>query len=508
MNLAPKFDRSFWLFVALGIALRCIALTQPLVDAHAIRQCQTADATRSLIDEPGFNLSSRIPWAGDIDARYLQELPIYNYLVIGIYHLLGNLDASGKVTSILLWVAGFVVLQSLSRRILDRDQAIWANLLFVLAPLNVFYGQAFMPEMLIQLLAISFVVSILWYNEHPAADRWMLCAGLGLLGLLIKLPAIAHLYLILPFVVWQREKWKMLLRPRYWIGAIVTLMAVKLWTHYADSINVEYVPEWTTRGNLERFVGTLTNRFQLKPWLMVCFYLAGLVSPAPSLLAIGYGFLSLVRRFQDHAILVRWLVALIVYYLLWFGNAGPTGQSYYNFPALVPLCALFGIGMARLLGLRAFESWRPIAATIAIALVLGAAVPAYAHLFRQDRHLFDAAVWAKRNTPPGDIILFRPNHRGDVIDYPNNPVPGYYSERPTFIWTQSADERIKRAALERATWAMVTLPDGGREPAGALKFVNRIRAAPREPESVDWLQESGFMPFAQEPEFRAYKRAR
>ena len=59
VSLGLKLDRSVWLFLLMGIALRCVAINQPLVDAHVIRQCQTAAATQSLINQPGFNVSSR-----------------------------------------------------------------------------------------------------------------------------------------------------------------------------------------------------------------------------------------------------------------------------------------------------------------------------------------------------------------------------------------------------------------------------------------------------------------
>lgn len=90
-----KLERSFWLLLVAGVVLRCLALRQPLLDAHLTRQCQTAAATESLIEAPGFDLSSKIPWAGDRNVRYLQELPLYNYLVMAVHHLIGNLDVSG-----------------------------------------------------------------------------------------------------------------------------------------------------------------------------------------------------------------------------------------------------------------------------------------------------------------------------------------------------------------------------------------------------------------------------
>src|SRR2546428_10163432 len=169
--MRPKPERSFWLFLFVGIALRCVAINQPLVDAHLLRQCITAAATESLIDEHGFNLSSSIPWVGDIDERYVQELPLYNYLVIRVHRVIGNLDMSGKIVSILLWAAAFFCLQFIWRRLLDREQTFWANLLFVIAPLSVFYGQAFMPEMLVQLLAFAFILLAIRYDEAPTVSR-------------------------------------------------------------------------------------------------------------------------------------------------------------------------------------------------------------------------------------------------------------------------------------------------------------------------------------------------
>ena len=172
-----KSARSFWVFLILGILLRSVALNQPLVDAHLLRQCQTAAATKSMIEQPGFPLTARIPWLGDLDAHFVLELPLYNYIVMGVHRLTGNLDLSGKLTSIMLWAVSFGLLQSLWRRMFDGAQTFWANLLFVSAPLEVFYGQTFMPEMLIQTLAFAFVLLSLRYYEAPTLSRWLACSA-------------------------------------------------------------------------------------------------------------------------------------------------------------------------------------------------------------------------------------------------------------------------------------------------------------------------------------------
>ena len=159
--------RPFWILLLIGIALRLVALNQPLVDSGLLRQVQTAAATKSLIEQPGIPLSSQISWLGNLDARYVQELPLYNYLVIPVFKITGHLDASGKLVSVALWALSFWLLQKVWRRILTPQQTFWANLLFVVAPIGVFYGQAFMPEMLIQTLAFGFVILTMRYDEIP-----------------------------------------------------------------------------------------------------------------------------------------------------------------------------------------------------------------------------------------------------------------------------------------------------------------------------------------------------
>jgi len=51
-----KFDRSVWIFLLIGVALRCVAINQPLVDAHLIRQRQTVGGNEK--PDRGAELSS------------------------------------------------------------------------------------------------------------------------------------------------------------------------------------------------------------------------------------------------------------------------------------------------------------------------------------------------------------------------------------------------------------------------------------------------------------------
>ncbi len=91
-----------------------------------------------------------------------------------------------------------------------------------------------------------------------------------------------------------------------------------------------------------------------------------------------------------------------------------------------------------------------------------------------------------------------------MIDYPFNPIIAYYGKRPTFVWTRYTPEAYRRAALERAKYAVVTPP----APAvgGVLALVNRLRHSSHSPEPTDWLETSGFHMFVTEKGFVVYRK--
>jgi hypothetical protein len=322
--------------------------------------------------------------------------------------------------------------------------------------------------------------------------------------MLVKPTEISHLYLILLGLIFTRERFKALLRPRYLIAGVVTIAAIKLWGNYADAVNVGSFSFGSSQENLRGYIGTWDSRFHLVPWAMLGLYVAAFIVPGPAALGSAYG-LWIFLRTQREKILELWLLSLLVFYVLWFGN-GAARQSYYNLPALAPLCALFGIGMTKLLGSRYVLRWRRAAIIGAVLLVLLPAIPAWQYLFQPDRQILAAALWVRANTKPGDLILFRPNHRSEMIDYPFNPTIAYYGRRPTFVWTRNTPEPYRKAALERANYAVVTLP----QPAasGLLGIVNRFRHFNRPPEPTDWLESSGFQIFVKQIDFLVYARNR
>ena len=171
-------NRQSWLWLVLGIALRLILIGQPSVEDNSwIRQTQTADAIQSWIAQGYPSWDAAVSWRGDTGARLAMELPVYNLIVYGGTILGVCLNVAGRGVSMLLWAASFLIVQQIWKHWLNPKESFWANLLFVFSPLSIAFGQAIMPEMLVQLLVIGMVLQAVRYGERPKAAIWWAMAA-------------------------------------------------------------------------------------------------------------------------------------------------------------------------------------------------------------------------------------------------------------------------------------------------------------------------------------------
>ncbi|MEO8204861.1 MAG: glycosyltransferase family 39 protein [Chthoniobacterales bacterium] len=489
----------FIAFLVIGILMRLAAINQPLIDAHSERQCYTAACSRSLSEQSGWPISFMPNWCGDQVVHLALEFPVYNYLTIFLTHVTGNLDVSGKLLSILFWALSFFVIQGIWRKLLSERETFWANFLFVFSPLSVFFGQVFMMEMLVQFLACTMILTLLRYRESGRLLDYCLFVLVGILGMLIKPPIIAHLFLVALFVFWQRDKWHLLFRWRYWIGGILTLTIMFLWSRYLTGVNVDY--GWTPDTILAYHLRTLADRINPINYLRIGGYLSVFVTSLPGMLIVFIG-IFLFRRRSNSGFVWCWLFSIVVYYLvLGFGPA--TGHSYYSLPALPLMCLFFGAGFAHVLDFRSKGEriWKPLLiAAIAISLVGGSL-----YLFRQDRVIYESAIWMRDNSAPKDNVIFVPGHDRGFINFPHEAIFAYYSNRKIWLFTYKLSEKDRQHALETAEWVVVTTPPGQLSALEKLRLAWRFETPAAAPKTT-WLDNSAFAPYFTGKQFVVYKR--
>ena len=446
-------NRQAWLWLGLGIGLRLILIGQPPVQDNSwIRQTQTADAIASWVEESPLALSARASWRGDLNARLLLEFPIYNLMVWAPAKLGVPLDVAGRLVSMLLWVAGFLLLQRLWMRWLNERETFWANLLFVFSPLSIAFGQAIMPEMLVQLLVIGMVLQAVRYGERPKAAIWWAMVGLGLVGCLLKLPEVSHIYLLFAVALGWPQKWKVLFTPRVQLGGLLTLAGLSLWGALTNKMNGECFAEWNSGSNLTSFLGDLDGRLSLRNWTRLVAYQFLLLASPGVWLAMVIGWRNISVSLGQNRWMLAWWVGLGGFVLLW---GGPTcmGHAYYNLPFLIPICWAFGLAMNC-----DFWQLRPAARKWLGAGVLAVTLPMTAYLLRPDPILAETTKWMEQNIPKGDLAIIKANHSVYTLEYPQLPGFSYLSGRGAWIWTKFLPPPEQERAMQTARWIVETHP--------------------------------------------------
>ena len=496
MKLKSHWSASVLVLLALGIAIRLPSIVRPLDEGH--RNAQTATLTARMIEQGALRFDPIAPWRGNLDARLVQEFPVYNLTTILVGALPGvTLDMAGRITSLIFWILSFIALQALWRRTLPPKAAFWANLLFIFSPMNWYLSTAFMPESLLQLLAIGFMVFALDYARR---STWTAFVGLfitGFLGLLVKFPGFVHFGLFAALVLLDRQGWRSLRRPALWGAGLVIGAAILAWGEYVKATNLQHFPYWAGSENLLGFIQPGRSRLSLSYYIPLVGYNLAFVLPllvAPfALLGAMQTYRGARNSFTDRI----WLylaASLLAYWLVW-AKAAPS-HSYYNLQNLVLFSALFGMGVVQALrwvATRDVPAWMPsLARALVVLILLASGFVGYRYLTRPEQATVEVAQWVKANTNNDDIILYQPRHAAAVMDYQHQPLLSHLTGRRTWIWTRTTRPPEKARAIASSTYVVITHPP--REPHGLERLRQRFKGPSPAP-PVPATQETQFPDF-------------
>jgi hypothetical protein len=499
---------SFPILLALGILMRAPALWHPVEEGQ--RNAQTACLTANMVENGRLRLDPVAPWRGDLDARLVQELPIYNFFVLTLSQLPGvKVDFAGRFVSLAFWVLGFWLLQSVWRLTLLEIARPWANLLFIFSPMNWYLSTAFMPESLVQLLSIGLILLALHHAAKPSSVTALALVAIALLGLGIKFPSFSHLGLFLALVLVDRMGWRSLMHPVFLAGGCLILAVLLGWSRLMESANSTYFPYWTGRGNLVGFIMPEHSRLSGHFWIHLLAYNFSLIVP---LLAAPWMAAGGVQAWQGRSdfgsrVWLYLFLSLLAGWLLW--GKGPAAQSYYNLPNLVCFSALFGLGVAAMSSapwFAAFSLAQQRVLTIAAAGILFVwGVVGTFYLSRPDTPTLQAADWLRIHTQSTDLILYQPRHAPAVMDYEHQPLLSHASGRRTWIWTRSTPNWEKKRALGTSSFLVITRPP---PQPGFFESLRRSFKGPPPalPTPLTEIYPGKFTLVAEEPGFAVFRR--
>ncbi len=419
----------------LAVAARLILINQPYVDHWSWRQSDAAAIARKFL-ENGFHFGyPQIDWAGGAPGYVGTEFPILPFIAAVCYKFAGVHEWIGRIQAVILFAVSLPFLFLLVREIFGSRAAVWATFFYSFAPLNLFAGRSFMPDVPSLNFAIIGLYFFLRWVQHGQSSSLFLAALAISLSFLIKITSIVIaaplVYLAVAAVsdrrrnkAWQFSKspgqsadGSSLISgaqraPLQWlvVFAAIALLPSAIWYWHAHQIAQKFYPH--------HFFGAGGIRIEsfLSYWQIARQTLTSSFTPLLSLLAL-IGLLAAPRS-KYSRFFHWWLAAMVLFVIvLGYGNR----HLWYQLP-LVPIAAAFaGVGC----GFAGSKiSSRVIALILSILLVSSFTTLAFWSVrpFYQSSaaQLRDAGLELKKMTPPDALIV-----AADMGD----PTIFYYAER-------------------------------------------------------------------------------
>lgn len=328
--------------VAAGVMLRLYRFGEPILDAHAFRQTQTASAVwlwnRDGLDLLGYH----VPMFGG--GHWVFELPAYQLVVWILQAPLGGIESASRVVSIACYVASVVLLYAVAVRWLgSRLAALGAAAVFTVLPATVFFFRAVMVDTLAIALTLLAV-----YAATRIADRfswpWFAALAAGLLiAVLVKgtiVLALGGAILVLGARVLTGRGVPPARRAALVALGVTAAALSAVWTRHADQLNLASGSLTYSTGASWFFGTTFTD-----PALYSTVgrrLLDNLGVPGAALALIGLAAVPLLRtgyRPEIAATLVGAFLSVGI-----FANLNRV-HDYYQLGLYVPLSLLAGLGL-------------------------------------------------------------------------------------------------------------------------------------------------------------------
>src|SRR5215475_5129998 len=184
---APKILIAIWF---LAVAARLILINQPYADQWSWRQGDVAAIARNFLQN-GFRFGyPQIDWAGNAPGYVGTECPILPFIAAVCYKFAGAHEWIGRVQAVILFAVSLPCFFLLVREIFGSTAAVWATFFYCFAPLNVFAGRSFMPDVPSLSLAIVGLYFFLRWVQHGQSSSFFVAAIAISLSFLIKITSI------------------------------------------------------------------------------------------------------------------------------------------------------------------------------------------------------------------------------------------------------------------------------------------------------------------------------
>jgi len=418
-----------WIF---AVTARLILINQPYVDHWSWRQADVAAIARNF-SEGGFRFAyPQIDWTGDATGYVGTEFPILPFLAAISYKFTGVHEWIGRSQAVIFFAVSLPFFFLLVREVFGSTAAVWATFFFGFAPLNVFTGRSFMPDVpSLSLAIIGLYFFLRWVRDHESVSFFAAAIAIAL-SLLLKITSIV---IAAPILYLECADMSALSKaatyrrtPKLLLFAAIALLPSVIWYWHAYQIARTFYPH--------HLFGAGGIRIETFSWYWRMARETATSSLTPILSAMALIGLFVAPRLQRCSTAGRprsgyrgvfhwWLAAMILFFVVvGYGNRHP----WYHLP-LVPITAAFASAACAFLGSK--MSSRPVAIALSILLASSFAILSYLYvrpLYESSAgQLRDAGLELNKITAPDALIV-----AADTGD----PTIFYYAQRKGWHFLQ------------------------------------------------------------------------
>ena len=330
--------------ILLGLGLRAVNITAPLLGVHSWRQADTAGVARNF-HRQGIEITRpSIDWGGNTDGVVEMEMPIFNAVTAYVYGYTGVNLAVPRALAALGSVVGMLALLLLTRRWTGNNRiAILAATICFLLPYNIYFTRAIMPESwLLSTTVLGALLFDVWAEKPSRVWALLLSAIIIALAALIKLPALYIGLLLGANFWWRQPRWAEWMRLSPWLilFAAITLIPAFFWYRHASTLGVD---NGLTFGVSNKW-GTL------EPLLGWEFYNKIIFQHTAEKLLTWCGLpLALIgcivawRQGGRGRIVIAWCAAVVAFFFL--AASGVRPHEYYKLPITFPASILIAFAI-------------------------------------------------------------------------------------------------------------------------------------------------------------------
>ena len=350
----------------LAVAVRLILINQLFIDRWSWRQSDVAAIARNF-SENGFRFAyPQIDWAGSSPGYVGTEFPILPFLTAICYKFAGVHEWIGRSESVIFFALSLPFFFLLVREIFGSTAALWATFFYSFAPLNVFAGRSFMPDVpSLSLALIGSYFFLRWINDRKSVPFFLAAIAISL-SILVKVTSIIIAAPLL-FLAWKKWRWNFLERVDLWLFAAITVLPSVAWYWHAYEIAESFYPH--------HFFGEGGIRIENFSWYWGIARRTATLSLTPILPIMTLIGLFVAPRSKYSGFFYLWLAGVILFIIVvGYGNR----HAWYQLP-LVPIATAFAGAACAFIRSKISPS-RVATATLSILLAGSFAALAYLYV--------------------------------------------------------------------------------------------------------------------------------